>query len=195
MLKRILIVAACALAMLPAQTLLAAEVAGVDVPASAKVGGADLQLNGAGLRTRVVFKIYVGALYLAEKKTSAEGALTAPGAKRVALFLLRDLTAEELTGALTKALDNNLTESERARFKPQISQLEAVMGEVGAARQKSVVALDFIPGAGTRISVDGAAKGKAIAGDDFFPALMKIWLGERPVEPSLKAAILGQGQG
>ena len=89
----------------------AVEVAGVQVPETARVGGADLQLNGAGIRTRAIFKVYVGALYLAEKKAGAADAIALRGPKRVALHLLRDLTSEQLGGALNEGLTANLSEA------------------------------------------------------------------------------------
>lgn len=171
----------------------AADVAGVRVPDTAKVGGADLPLNGAGLRTRVVVKVYVGALYLAEKKTAAADALASKGAKRVALHLLRDLSVEQLSGALSDGLHDNLSEAERAQFKAQIDELKATMEAVGAVKEKSVVTIDFVPESGMRVALDGTAKGKVIAGEDFYRALMKIWLGDKPVDKSLKAGMLGQG--
>lgn len=170
----------------------AAEVAGVQVVETANLGGAELKLNGAGIRTRAVFKVYVGALYLAEKKTAAADAIAARGPKRIALFMLRDLSADQLGGALNDGLVANLSEAELARFKPQIEDLKATMDAVGAAKEKSVVTIDFLPDTGLRVAIDGAPRGKTIAGEDFYRALMKIWLGEKPVDRSLKAAMLGQ---
>jgi hypothetical protein len=193
MYRNFLIVWMLALAVLPAGGPAAAEVAGVKLPDTVKVGNAELQLNGAGVRTRMVFKVYVGALYLAEKKSSAAEAIDAKGAKRVAMFLLRDLTAGQLSGALAEGLEGNLSEAERDQFKPQIDALKAIMSAIGSAREASVVTLDCMPGAGTRVSVDGTQQGKLIPGEDFYRALLKIWLGERPVDKSLKAAMLGQG--
>lgn len=171
----------------------AVEVAGVQVSETARVGGADLQLNGAGIRTRAIFKVYVGALYLAEKKAGAADAIALRGPKRVALHLLRDLTSEQLGGALNEGLTANLSEAELARFKPQIDELKATMDAVGAAKEKSLVTLDLGSDGVTRVSLDGVAKGKPITGEDFYRALMKIWLGDKPVDRSLKSAMLGQG--
>jgi len=182
---------ACVLAV-AAWPLQALELAGVQVADTVRLGGQDLRLNGAGIRTRAVFKVYVGALYLAEKKTVATEVLGVNGPKRIALFMLRDLTAEQLSGALNDGLADNLADAERARFKVQIDELKATMEAVGAAKEKSVVTLDFLPDAGTRVALDGAQKGKTIAGEDFYRALMKIWLGDKPVDRSLKAALLGQ---
>ena len=66
------------------------------------------------------------------------------------------------------------------------------MEAVGSAREKSVVTIDFLPDIGVRVAVDGAQRGKNIGGEDFYRALMKIWLGDKPADDSLKAAMLGQ---
>jgi hypothetical protein len=74
--------------MLCTQLALAAEVAGVKVDERVKLGSSELQLNGAGIRTRLFFKVYVGALYLPERKSSAIEVLALRGAKRVSMTLL-----------------------------------------------------------------------------------------------------------
>ncbi len=109
------------------------------------------------------------------------------------MHLLRDLSAEQLTGALAEGLNENLSEAERKQFANQIDDLKATMAAVGAAKEGGVPAQDLPPGSGKRLTVDGAPKGKLISGDDFYRALLKIWLGDKPVDKSLKAAMLGQG--
>ena len=168
----------------------ALEMNGVQVPDTAKVGTAELVLNGAGVRTRAIFKVYVGALYLPEKKTVAMEAIAVKGAKRVALHLLRDLSAEQVAGALDNMSDN-LSDVEREKLSPQIADLKATMAAVGEAKEKSLITIDFLPGAGTRVALNGTQKGKTIAGDDLYPALLKIWLGDKPVDRDLKNGMLG----
>ena len=168
----------------------ALEMNGVQVPDTAKVGTAELVLNGAGVRTRAIFKVYVGALYLPEKKTVAMEAIAVKGAKRVALHLLRDLSAEQVAGALDNMSDN-LSDVEREKLSPQIADLKATMAAVGEAKEKSLITIDFLPGAGTRVALNGTQKGKTIAGDDLYPALLKIWLGDKPVDRDLKSGMLG----
>ena len=186
--------ALASLMVLCAPVARALDVVGVQISETAKVGNADLKLNGAGLRTRFVIKVYVGALYLPEKKTSAADALAAKGAKRVSLHLLRDLTAEQLANALDEGLNNNLSEAEREKAKPQIEALRATMQAVGNAREKSVITIDYLPEAdATRLSLNGAPVGATIPGEAFYRDLLKVWLGEKPVEASLKRAMLGQG--
>ena len=176
--------------LLAATAAPALEMNGVQVPDTAKVGAMDLVLNGAGVRTRAIFKVYVGALYLPEKKTVAMEAIAVNGAKRVALHLLRDLSAEQVAGALDNMSDN-LSDLEREKLSPQIAELKATMAAVGEAKEKSLITIDFLPGAGTRVALNGTQKGKTIAGDDLYPALLKIWLGDKPVDRDLKSGMLG----
>ena len=65
--KKILLVICCVFLSWNASAL---EVAGVKLEDNVHPGSRDLVLNGAGLRTKLFFKVYVAALYLSEKKTS-----------------------------------------------------------------------------------------------------------------------------
>ena len=67
-----------------------AEVAGVKLPDEDQ----KLVLNGAGLRKRAFFQVYVIGLYLPEKKTAAAEVFGLPGAKRVLIHMMRDVDAE-----------------------------------------------------------------------------------------------------
>ena len=179
--------------MFCSQLALAAEIAGVRVEEQVRLGATELQLNGAGIRTRIVFKVYVGALYLPEKKSAGAEVLALKGAKRVSMTMLRDLTAHQLTDALEDGIRANHSPAELAALKGRVDELVAVMNEIGSAKEKAVIALDFLPDSGTRITVDGAARGKPIPGEDFYAALLRIWLGDKPVDADLKKAMLGQG--
>jgi hypothetical protein len=173
---------------------LAAEIEGVRVDERVKVGASELQLNGAGVRTRIVFKVYVGALYLPERKASAAEILALKGPKRVSMTMLRDLGARQFTEALEAGIRANHSEAELAAMQPRVDALVAVMSEIGSVKQKTAVTLDFLPETGTRITVDGAVRGRPIPGEDFYAALLKIWLGDRPVDADLKKAMLGEGR-
>jgi len=179
--------------MLCAQLALAAEVEGLKVDERVRIGSADLQLNGAGVRTRLIFKVYVGALYLPEKKSSATEVLALGGAKRVSMTLLRDLTARQLTDALEEGIRANSSEAELATLNDRLGAFIATMNEIGSAKKKTVITLDFLPDSGTRVTVDGGARGKPVPGEEFFAALLRIWLGDSPVDANLKKAMLGQG--
>jgi hypothetical protein len=172
---------------------LAAEVAGVRVEDRIKLGSSELVLNGAGLRTKAFFKVYVAGLYLAEKKTSVDEVLALPGAKRVSMRLMRNLSAKQLTEALDEGVRDNTPAAEQEPLKGRLAELTAVMNALQSAKEGDVIALDWLPGTGTRVVLNGEPKGKAIAGEDFYRALLRIWLGQNPVSGALKKALLGQG--
>jgi len=172
----------------------AAEVGGVKLEDKLRLmpTGPELVLNGAGIRTRVFFKVYVGALYLSEKKTAANDVLALAGPKRVAMNMLRDLTAQQLSEALVEAIANNSTAAEQTALKARVDELVASMNTLGEAKKGDVVVLDFLPESGTRFMVNGQPRGKPIVGEDFYRALLRIWLGEKPVDDDLKKGMLGQ---
>jgi hypothetical protein len=61
---------------------------------------------------------------------------------------------------------------------------------VKEAKKGMTIALDWT-GSETRVLVNGQPAGKPIAGEDFYGALLRIWLGEQPVQDDLKRALLG----
>lgn len=172
---------------------LAAEVAGVKVDDRIKLESGELVLNGAGLRTKAFFKVYVAGLYLAAKKTSADEVLALPGAKRISMRMMRDLSAKQLTDALDEGIRDNTSPAEQESLKARVAELTATMSALQSAKEGDVIALDWVPGSGTRILLNGEPRGKPIAGEDFYQALLRIWLGENPISGSLKKALLGEG--
>ena len=174
-----------------AQTI-AAEVAGVKLEDKARLGNADLVLNGIGLRTKVFFKVYVIGLYLPAKAATGAAVLEQKGVKRAHLVLLRDVSAEDFSDALIEGLKNNSTEAELAALKARIDQFRQTIVAAGEVKSGLVVHLDFLPDSGTRLTLGGKQQGKDIPGEDFFNALLRIWIGEKPIQDNLKEALLGK---
>jgi hypothetical protein len=168
-----------------------AEVEGVKLDPSAQVGGAALQLNGAGLRTRVFFKVYVAGLYVPQKSSSAATLLAQKGPRRVAITMLRNVDADTFSGALVEGLRANHSEAQMAAMKPQVDALTASFKAAGEAKKGDVIHLDFLPDSGTQLTVNGQARGNAIAGEEFFAALLRVWLGDKPADADLKKGMLG----
>lgn len=167
---------------------LAVEVAGVKIDDRASVGGQELVLNGAGVRTRAIFKVYVGSLYVPAKAADL-GAVLAKGPRRIQMNIMRNLSADQLVDALVDGLKENNSADELNAVKTQTAELVATMKAFNDVKEKDVVTLDFVDGA-TKIGLNGAAKG-SIAGEPFNRALTKIWLGDHPVQADLKKAMLG----
>jgi len=171
----------------------AAEVAGVKLDDKLRLtpGGPELVLNGAGIRTRAIFKVYVAGLYLPEKKGTTGEVLALAGPKRVAMTMLRDLGAQQLSEALGEGIRNNSTAAEQEALKARTDELLTIMNALGEAKKGDAILLDFLPESGTRVMVNGQPRGKPIAGDDFYRALLRIWLGDKPVDGDLKQGMLG----
>lgn len=181
--------AALVAALLAVPGLQAAEVAGVRVEEKLRVGSNELVLNGAGLRTRFFIKVYVGALYVDAKASSPAAIIDSNAPRRVSLRLLRDLEAESLHSALDEGLRNNLSPAELSDLKGPAEQLAGIMKGIGKVKEGDTVAIDFSAD-GISVSQNGEARGK-VAGAAFARALLKVWLGDKPADASLKKAMLG----
>jgi len=174
---------------------LAADLDGVSLENDVVVDGHALHLNGLGLRTRYFFKVYVAGLYLPRKATTAEAAIAEHGAKRIVLVMRRDATAEQFCAAIDAGLRANNSEAQLARVQPQTEALYGMIRAASYARNGMKIVLDYVPSSGaTTLYGDGRPLGPPMPGEDFFRALLRIWLGERPVQDDLKALLLGQRQ-
>jgi hypothetical protein len=173
---------------LPAVAEGGAEVGGVALDDKVVVGGRALVLNGAGIRTRAIFKVYVASLYLPQKAGELQGVL-AKSPRRIQLNLLRTLSAEQLAEALNDGLGEANAPADLAAVRPQADQLLAIMKAFKEVKEKDVVTLDFVDGA-TKVGWNGEPKG-SVPGEAFNRALMRIWVGDKPVQADLKKALLG----
>ena len=156
-------------------------------------GGPELVLNGAGVRHKLVFvKVYIGSLYLTKKNPDRDAVLADPGPKRVSMRVLADeITAPEFIASMNNALAANLVPHELALLEKRISALNTMMSSVKVINKGSVVNIDYIPGTGTRITINGQEK-MTILGEEFFRALLHIWIGNQPVDGRLRDAMLGR---
>ncbi len=166
----------------------AVDVEGVRLDDKASVGGRELVLNGAGLRKRAIFKVYVGSLYVPEKAATAQAVL-AKGPRRIQLNVLRNLSSDQLIDALVDGLKENTTAAEMESLAVPTGEMAAIMKAFGGAKEGGVVTLDFVDGA-TKIGLNGEVRG-SIDGEAFNRALTKIWIGDHPVQEDLKKAMLG----
>src|SRR5258708_29369527 len=91
------------LAFLIPLPILGAEVAGVKLEDKTD----ELVLNGAGLRTKVIFNVYVIGLYLPGKKSDAAAVLPLAGTKPVPLHIRRHVSAAPFSEALDEAIPDN----------------------------------------------------------------------------------------
>lgn len=195
MIRRTLIVSAALAALCSSPLALAqsaTEVGGVKYEPAVQVGGSRLQLNGAGIRYKAVFKVYTAGLYLGGKAATTEAVLAAPGAKRMHIVMLRDIDGNELGKLFTRGMQDN---APRDEFSKSIAGTIR-MSEIFSARKKLLsgenFSVDYVPGVGTTVLVNGKPQAEPIKEPEFFTALMRIWLGNNPADAQLKEALLGK---
>jgi hypothetical protein len=191
--KRVLACSAlfAAAAVLPSAQA-AVEVAGVKLDDAVKLAGQDLKLNGAGIRYKAIFKVYVAGLYLAEKRTTTADVLNVPGARRVTIVMLRDVSNEEFGRGFMGGIYQNSDKSEKVKFVSQLQKFGEVFASVPELKKGDVLTNDWIPGTGTVIHLNGKRITDPLPDIGFYNALLKIWLGEKPIDSKLKRLMLGE---
>jgi hypothetical protein len=168
------------------------EVAGVKYDGNVEVAGQKLQLNGAGIRYKAIFKVYTAGLYMNAKATTPEAVLANTGPKRIHIQMLRDIDGEELGKLFTKGMEQNATREEFGRSISGVLRMSEIFVQKKKLKTGESFGVDYIPGTGTVVFVNGQLiPGDPIKGEDFFNVLLKIWLGKSPADSDLKVALLG----
>ena len=168
------------------------EVSGIKLADPVELAGSRLQLNGAGIRYKAVFKVYVAALYLEKKAATPEEAFATPGAKRISITLLREIDSNELGKSFTKAFEENAPKTEMSRLIPGLLKMGQVFSDQKKMLAGESFTIDWIPGTGTVISVKGKPQGEPIKEVEFYNAMLRIWLGAKPADWKLKDELLGK---
>ncbi len=165
-----------------------AEVAAVHVPEKTQVGGRELLLNGAGVRKKFIVKVYVGALYLTARKNSPEAVTGWGGPKRMSMRFLHDeVEADAIVEAWRKGFEHNLPAGEVDAMRDEMEHFVTLFRTVRAGERYD---LDYVPGQGTVVSLNGKTVG-SVPGEAFYRALLMVWLGPRPADKALKKSLLG----
>lgn len=169
----------------------AAELWGVKLEPTARVGNQELKLNGAGTRFKAIFKVYVAALYLPETRKTTGEILSLPGARRVTLVMLRDLSNEELGRAFIAGVTKNSSREENAKIIPQLQTFGEIFASIPELKKGDVLNTDWVPSLGTVVHVNGKRIAEPIPDIAFYNALLRIWLGDKPADAALKTGLLG----
>ena len=178
--------------MLPAAATV--DVNGYKFEDTTKVAGKDLKLNGAGMRTKFVVKVYAAGLYLPEKKTDVAEVLKQEGPRRVTLQMARDISSDDFGKAFMDGLNDNIDKAEKSKIVAQIGKFGEMFATVDGLKKGDVLHIDWIPGSGTQCELNGKKLGETVPDITFYNAILRIWLGNKPVDSSLKPALLGQAR-
>lgn len=171
--------------------VVAAEIGGVKIDDKATVAGKSLVLNGVGMRQLFIIKVYAAALYLAEKKTSSEAVQALESPRRIALHIQREINSDEFGQLFISAMNKNSTKEQKAKVINQTVKFGEMFAGLQPVKKGDVVTLDWIPGSGTMSTLNGKQIGETLPGVDFYNAVLRIWIGDNPVQNDIKQGLLG----
>jgi hypothetical protein len=167
-----------------------------------QLAGKSLVLNGVGEKAGKLFRAYSAALYLGSKASTVDAVTSMSGPKRLQLRILlvvsksipigpSSVDAEELVKPVIKGVGRNCTEAEQAALGERFTQFTQNMRAVGKVRKHDIINIDFVPGTGTTVTINGKQWGPAVPGADLYSAFLKTFVGELPFDRKLKAGLLG----
>lgn len=170
----------------------ATEIAGIKLDETIDVGNARLQLNGAGIRYKAIFKVLVAGLYLGKKAATPEEVFAAPGPKRMSLTFLRDVDSQEFSKQFMKGFADNTPADEVAKLAPALHRMSLLIAEQKKFLTGDTLTIDWIPGSGTVISFKGKPQGQVFKEGELMTGLLAMWVGKNPADAGLKEALLGR---
>lgn len=154
--------------------------------------GQKLVLNGVGVRYKAVFKVYTAGLYLPKKAATTDEVLAMPGAKRMAITMLRDIDSSELGKLFSRGMEDNMDRAAFSKLVPGVMRMSQIFSDHKKLGTGESFTVEWIPGTGTVITVKGVPQGEPFKEPEFFNALLRIWLGPVPADWKLKEALLGK---
>lgn len=170
----------------------AVTVADVKYEPTQALGDSTVQLNGAGVRYKAVFKVYTAGLYLEKKATTAQEVASQRGPKRLSITMLREIDSTELGKLFSRGMEDNMDRAAFSRIVPGVLRMSQIFSDHKKLQAGDQFMIDWIPGTGTVITVKGKVQGEPFKEPEFFNALMGIWLGNLPADFKLKDALLGK---
>ncbi|MGB0621685.1 MAG: chalcone isomerase family protein [Myxococcota bacterium] len=181
-----LLALATLVSLLAAPVTHAAEIEDVPFPDQIGSGAGSLDLYGLGLlRYRVLFRGYVGGLYLPDGIRSDRLFENVP--KALELYYFWDIEGRFFGDAAEALLERSLPPERLAALRGRLDRLHALYRDV---EEGDRYRLTYSPGVGTTVALNGEPLG-TIPGADFAADYFGIWLGEEPLDRSFRDQVLG----
>lgn len=167
----------------------AAEVAGVTLEKNLNVADTPLVLNGAGVRSKYFMKVYVAGLYLSAASRDARAIMNADEVQAMTVHI----TSSAVTRSRFRdTVQEGLKQSAGDDYPRYEHLLDALWeNEDLKVNKGDVFQYRYIPGEGTRFLHNGSVL-DVVPGLEFKRVLFGIYLGEDPVQASLKRELLGE---
>lgn len=160
-----------------------------DGPKTLKVGKNKIEKNGTGTRVKAFLSLYDGTLYLKTKSSDASAIIEAdePMAVRIKITS-RFVSQAKMVAALNDGF-SSATGGDTSAIDDKIKQFRACFSD--AIKMNDVFIVVYVPDKGVVVYKNNKKKG--VVGDlEFKKAVFGIWLGDNPVDASLKSGMLGQ---
>jgi hypothetical protein len=176
---------------------LAVEVGGMPMPDTIKTGGKELKLNGYGVRTAMMglANVYSAGLYFTDQRSTAAEVLSDNGPKAVNLVMLMGITSDKFGAAFMKGFRDNTDKAEMGKLVEQVQTFGEMFEAQGELKKGDVLTLEYTPGVGTNSKLNGKPiLANPLPDVAFMNAILRIWLGDKPVQPDLKEKLLNKGK-
>lgn len=165
----------------------AASLAGVSLPDSQQVAGKNLVLNGLGLRTKMMVKVYVAGLYLEQKSSDPSAIMKSDTPKKIVMHFTHGASKSQMADAFNEGFSDNSPDAMKT-MKSDIARLNGALDNINSGDE---MVFTYVPGTGTTLAINGKDK-VTIAGQPFEEALLSVWLGPKPPTADLKTGMLGK---
>ena len=165
----------------------AASLAGVTLPDSQQVAGKNLVLNGLGLRSKMMVKVYVAGLYLEQKSSDPNAIMKSDAPKKIIMHFVYHPSKGQMADAFNDGFADNSPDAMKT-MKSDIDKLNGALEDLKAGDE---MVFTYVPGTGTTLAINGKDK-VTIAGQPFAQALLSVWLGPKPPTADVKKGMLGQ---
>jgi len=165
------------------------DIAGIHIADSYPLADHSLALNGAGIRSKFFFDIYIGVLYLDKPASNTREILANPGSKSMQMIMLyRKVDAKKIADGWLEGFEENLPDEQMSKVATRLHQFGALFP---ALKKGDHVYMDYVPDQGTTVKVNNDTRG-LIKGADFYNALLQVWIGRHPADKDLKHGLLGK---
>jgi len=156
-----------------------------------QVEGQNLVLNGMGNYSINRVKMYTVGFYVPSRKTSAQDILALPGMMRVKLVMLKTVESETMSRRFIADIHANTSKDDRLKIANQILTMGMAFGTVGDWNVGDVMTIDWLPGRGTVMRLNGKQVMDAFKEQLVMQSILKIWIGENVYDTKLKKLLVG----
>jgi hypothetical protein len=162
---------------------------GVNFSKTAKIHnyGKQLVLQGAAIRSKFVVDVYVGILYLEKRVASTMDAIKLPGAKRMQMSFLHEVSAKKMRSSWSAAIQDNNADDAINKHQEDITAFLNLF--VHDLKPGDVVFIDNNPGQGVHVLLNNKLLG-TVKNNGLYDLILATWMGKNPPSITFQKNIL-----